>query len=328
METAVRPTAKQVAHAAGVSISAVSRAFSPGAPIDPIKRQRILSVASELGYANPARRSAEAVSAGTVTLVAGDLSNPFYPMVLDRLSRSLQEIERQLLVYAIPPQADMDDLTSKIIAARPNAVVVTSARLTSSMARSCRQHGIRVLLLNRIQRDVRVNAVACDNYAGGQDVARYLMARGRRRIGFVGGVPDTSTHRDRAAGFYDALREAGLSVFCESSGGFSYRGGYAAAMSMFSGERPDALFCCNDIMALAAIDAARECGLSVPVDISVVGFDDIPMAAWTSYRLTTVRQPINRMIDEVIDLIGHPSRPIDETVTRILPGKLMIRASS
>jgi DNA-binding LacI/PurR family transcriptional regulator len=330
MEITLKPTAKQVAHDAGVSLAAVSRAFSPGSSIDPVKRQRILQVAAQLGYTSPARRTAEVISAGTVTLVAGDLANPFYPLVLDTLAKALQAVGRQLLVYAIPPQADMDQLTPQILAARPSALVVTSASLTSGMAIACRQHGIRVVLLNRIQRNVRVNAVACDNYAGGRDAATFLIGRGRRRIGFIGGIHNTSTHRDRADGFREALREGGQSVFAEEGGGYTYRGSYIAAQSLLTRQnRPDALFCCNDIMALAAIDAARELGLSAPEDVSIVGFDDIPMAGWRSYRLTTIRQPITRMISEVINLIqASKTVPLDETTTSILPGKLILRSSA
>ena len=326
----MKPTAKQVAHEAGVSIAAVSRAFSPGSSIDPLKRQRILQVAAQLGYSSPARRTAEVISAGTVTLVAGDLANPFYPLVLDTLAKALQAVGRQLLVYAIPPQADMDRLTPQILAARPSALVVTSASLTSGMANACRQHGIRVVLLNRIQRNVRVNAVACDNHAGGRDAALFLLGRGRRRIGFIGGISNTSTHRDRAEGFSEALRESGHSVLAEGNGEFTYRGSYGAVLSLLTAKNPpDALFCCNDIMALAAIDAARELGLSAPEDLSIVGFDDIPMAGWRSYRLTTIRQPITRMISEVVGLIQASNTvPLDETTTSILPGKLIVRGSA
>lgn len=326
----MKPTAKQVAHEAGVSISAVSRAFSPGSSIDADKRQRILQVAVQLGYTSPARRTAEVISAGTVTLVAGDLANPFYPLVLDTLAKALQAVGRQLLVYAIPPQTDMDQLTPQILAARPNALVVTSARLTSGMAQACRQHGIKVVLLNRIQRDVRVNAVACDNHAGGRDAATFLMTRGRRRIGLIGGIADTSTHRERVQGFCEVLQEGGQSILAEATGDYTYRGSYVAVQSMLSRkDRPDALFCCNDIMALAAIDAARERGLSVPADLSIIGFDDIPMAGWTSYRLTTIRQPVTRMVNEVVSLIHDGAHvPVDETTTSILPGKLMIRGSA
>ncbi|MET0747867.1 MAG: substrate-binding domain-containing protein [Rhizobium sp.] len=326
----MKPTAKEVAHAAGVSLSAVSRAFTPGSSLDAEKKKRILAAAAQVGYVSPARRTAEAIAAGTVTLVAGDLSNPFYPFVIETLAKQLQSKNRQLLVYALPSDVDVDAATPQIIASRPSAVIVTSTHFTSKMATACRQHGIRVILLNRIQRDARINAVACDNYAGGRDIAHYLLARGRRKIGFIGGLADTSTNFERARGFRERMHEEGRQIHVEADGAFDYRIAYAAAVALLTQrDPPDALFCCNDLMALAAIDAAREKGLSVPDDVAVVGFDDIPMAAWNSYRLTTIRQPVERMVQETLRLIeDFAGMAPDESATRILPGKLVIRASA
>jgi len=325
----MKPTAKQVAHAAGVSLSAVSRAFAPGASLDAEKKKRILAAAEAIGYVSPARRTAEAIAAGTITLVAGDLLNPFYPLVLDTLAKQLQLSSRQLLVYALPANEDVDAITAKILASRPAAVIVTSMHLSSGMARACRQHQIKVVLLNRIQRDMKINAVACDNYGGGRDVARFMLGRGRQRIGFIGGVTDTSTHVERARGFREMLREAGRAVHVEVTGNFAYHTAYSAAHELLGrADRPDALFCCNDIMALAAIDAARERGMRVGQDVAIVGFDDIPMAGWTSYRLTTIRQPVDRMIQEALSIIEDDTiQPSDPGSVRILPGKLIIRSS-
>lgn len=326
----MKPTAKQVAHAAGVSLAAVSRAFTPGAPLDPTKRKRILAAAESMGYISPARRTANAIAAGTITLVAGDLLNPFYPTVLDTLAKQLQESERQLLVYTMAANADVDAIIPQILAARPSAIIVTSTFLTSDMARACRQHQIKVVLLNRIQRDARINSVACDNYQGGRDMARRLLAQGYRKIGFIGGLANTSTHAERARGFQDLLAEAGRSIHVRAAGDFNYHDAYAAGMAVLSGgDPPDALFCCNDIMALAVMDAARERGLKIPDDLAVAGFDDIPMANWNAYRLTTIRQPVDRMVQEALELIDDPAiKPSDDGVTRILPGTLMARESA
>lgn len=324
----MKPTAKEVAYAAGVSLSAVSRAFAPGASLDPEKRKKILAAAETIGYISPARRTAEIIAAGTVTLVAGDLQNPFYPMVLDVLARRLQESRRQLLVYALPAHSDVDAATDQILASRPSAIIVTSAQLTSNMARACRQHQIKVVLLNRIQRDVRINAVACDNYQGGRDVGRLLLNRGYRKIGFVGGTANTSTHAERARGFRDALAEAGVSIHGQTSGDFDYRSGYVAGQALISRDPPNAIFCCNDIMALAVIDAARQHGLRVPDDLAVVGFDDIPMASWDAYRLTTIRQPVELMVQEALSIIDDPAiKPNYHGITRMLSGTLIERQS-
>jgi DNA-binding LacI/PurR family transcriptional regulator len=326
----MKPTAKQVAHAAGVSIAAVSRAFTPGAPIDADKRRRILAVAGEIGYISPARRTAEVIAAGTVTLVAGDLLNPFYPTVLDALARQLQDGGRQLLVYALPAATNVDAVTEQILASRPSGIIVTSAHLTSKMTRTCRQHQIKVVLLNRIQRDIRINAVACDNYQGGRDIGRLLLNRGYRKVGFVGGIVDTSTHAERARGFRDVLAEAGQSIYTQVHGDFNYQDAYQAGLKLLSAAgRPDAIFCCNDIMALAVVDAARECGVQVPADVAIAGFDDIPMAGWNSYRLTTVRQPVERMVQEALNLIDDATlRPSDDGITRLLSGSLVERESA
>lgn len=326
----MKPTAKQVAHIAGVSLSAVSRAFTPGAPLDEAKRKRILAVAEQLGYQGPASRTAAIVGANTVTLVSGNLLNPFYPLILETLARQLQESGRHLLVYALASGANVDTITAQILAARPSAVIVTSANLTSNMARACRQHQIKVVLLNRRQIDFRINAVTCDNYQGGRDVGRLLLDRGYRRNAFLGGIPDTSTHVDRLRGFRDVLADAGLAIHSEWSGDFSYQSGYAAGISLASASsRPEAVFCCNDIMALGVIDAARKCGLTLPDDLAVVGFDDIPQADWEPYRLTTVRQPVERMVQEALSLIDDPSiKASDNGLTRLLTGELILRQSA
>ncbi|MBO9198579.1 substrate-binding domain-containing protein [Rhizobium sp. 16-449-1b] len=326
----MKPTAKQVAHAAGVSIAAVSRAFTPGAPIDPDKRRRILGIAEEIGYISPARRTAKVIAAGTVTLVAGDLLNPFYPTVLDALARNLQDGGRQLLVYALAAATNVDAATDQILAARPSAIIVTSANLTSKMAQACRQHQIKVVLLNRVQRDIRINAVACDNYQGGRDIGQLLLRRDRRKIGFLGGVANTSTHIERARGFREVLAEAGRSIHVQANGNFNYQSAYEAGLELLSStEPPDAIFCCNDIMALAVVDAARERGIRIPDELAVVGFDDIPMASWNSYRLTTVRQPVEHMVREALRLIDDPDiKPSDDGITRLQAGQLVVRETA
>ncbi|MGP4689541.1 LacI family DNA-binding transcriptional regulator [Agrobacterium pusense] len=326
----MKPTAKQVAHAAGVSIAAVSRAFTPGAPIDQEKRKRIFAVAERIGYISPARRTAKVVSAGTVTLVAGSLHNPFYPLVVDTLAKQLQETDRRLLVYALPADSNVDTITEQVLAARPSAIIITSAYLTSNMARACRQHQIKVVLLNRIQRDIRVNAVSCDNYQGGRDAGRLLLERGSLRTGLIGGIANTSTHAERVRGFRDILAEAGKAIHVQATGDYNYEVAKITAAEMLSSPgRPDAIFCCNDIMALGTIDAAREIGLRVPEDVAVVGFDDIPMASWSSYRLTTIRQPVERMIQEAVNLIDDPSvKAGDDGSLRMLSGNLIVRHSA
>ena len=171
-------------------------------------------------------------------------------------------------------------------------------------------------------------AVCCDNYGGAQQIAERFLTGGRQRIAFMGGRRDTSTHLERMRGFRDRLEDAGRVFAQQLDGEFDYRRAYAAAQEMLARRPlPDAVFCANDIMAIAVLDAARIAGASVPDDLAVVGFDDIPMAAWESYRLTTVRQPLRRMLDQAVDIILASDGSEEIGDIRILPGELQVRES-
>lgn len=321
-------TAKLVAVRAGVSAAAVSRAFQPGAPLAAAKRAEILRIARDLGYAPPADRGLSRLRTRSVSLVAGDLTNPFYAGVLELLSHELHKSGRRLMLHAIPPGETVDVAMEQVLGYRPGAAIVTSARMSSELVRRCRERDLPVVLLNRVQPDSRMTAVTCDNHAGGRLVASRFIGDGRVRIGHMTGLPDTSTHIERTRGFLDRLAEAGMEPIVTVCGSFSYAGGLRAAARMLDGPiPPDAAFCENDVMALAMIDAARMRGLRIPEDLAVIGFDDISMAGWRSYRLTTVRQPIRRMIAEALTLIEQLREEGADSggAIRVLPVELVAR---
>lgn len=325
-----RVSARHVAEAAGVSLAAVSRAFQPESPIAPATRARILQAARRLGYRSPSARLLDGLTTGSVSLIAGDLANPFYSLAVELLAQGLHARGLRLVVHAIPPGGTADSVMAQVLAYRADAAIVTSATMSSKIARACQRQGMPVVLLNRVQPDAAMTAVTCDNFGGARQVAQLLAQGGRLRIAHMTGLANTSTHLERKRGFLDGLEAAGLAVFRTVQGQFSYPVARAAASALFAAAPlPDALFCENDIMALAAVDAARERGLRIPEDIAVIGFDDIPMASWQSYRLTTVRQPIRRMVAQTLDLIEalrHQPRP--EGTIRILPVELIRRATA
>lgn len=322
-------TAKDIAHAAGVSQAAVSRAFNPTASIKPGKREMILKVAREMGYEPPALRSLTEAGSGAIALIAADLDNPFYPVAADMLAKALFKRGWHLILYTVPQGQTVDDVLRNVLKFKPEAAIVASATLSSSVVAACRRQGMPIILFNRTQHDPNATAVVCDNYAGGRMIARRFLEQGRCRIAFIGGVQDTSTHRERLRGFEDALAEAGASVFAQTNGRFSYQGGRSAARDLLhQSHRPDAIFAANDVMALATIDVARTLGLSIPDELAIIGFDDIPMASWESYRLTTVRQPTERMVTDALELIDMQlsDRSIEGTV-RTSPVRLVLRDS-
>lgn len=322
-----RPTARDVAQAAGVSLASVSRAFQPDAPVAAEKRRRILAVAERLGYRSPAARSIERLGTGAVSLIAGDLTNPFYAHAIELLAHGLYERGMRLVLHAIPPGHTADSVMKQVLAYRSDAAILTSATMSSSLVRACREQRMPVILLNRVQPDATMTAVTCDNYGGARRVAQHLLSLGRLRIAHMTGLPDTSTHLERRRGFLDGLGAESAAVFRTIPGHFSHARAYEAASELFSAAvLPDALFCENDIMALAAVDRIRELGLRVPEDVAVIGFDDIQMASWQSYRLTTVRQPIREMIGQTLDLIENlrAGAELGGTI-RILPTELILR---
>jgi DNA-binding LacI/PurR family transcriptional regulator len=300
-------TAKEVAREVGVSQSAVSRAFTENASISPAMRARVLRVAERLAYKpNAMARTLITRRSGIVGIVMGDLTNPFYPEVLELLSKRLQRSNLQTLLFNIPPGKEVDDELPLLLQYQVDAVVITSATVSSAMARTCAARGIPVVLFNRYVPGSDVHAVSCDNYEGGRLIARYLVERHHRRVVYVAGKRDTSTTLDRERGFLDQLGELGHSLWGrEETTEYTHEEGRAATLRLLQGRRrPDAIFYANDIMAIGGLDTIRsELKLRVPEDLSIVGFDDIQMANWASHSLSTVRQPIAEMVEKTAALL-------------------------
>lgn len=325
-------TSLDVARAAGVSQSAVSRAYTPGASIAPETRDHILAVAQALGYnPRPALRTGSGNALPAVAIVMADITNPFYPEVLEAFALRLREHDLVAQLYCVPRGVEVDTVIPELFHHRVAGVVVTSATLSSDLARTCRERRLPVVLFNRSVPSSDVTSVACDNYAGGRQVAELLLRSGHDRIAFLAGREDTSTNRERERGLRDGLAAENREVFAREVGFYTYERALDATRRLMAlKRRPDAIFCANDIMALAAIDVvSREAGLRIPDDVSIVGFDDIAMAAWPAYRLTTVRQRVEVMIDETIELLHRlMANPESAGVTRLITGTLIERATA
>jgi DNA-binding LacI/PurR family transcriptional regulator len=324
-------TSNEVARAAGVSQSTVSRAFNRQDVVSQATLQRIRSIADALGYRpNELARSLISRKSNMIGIVMGDILNPFYPAVLNAFTHNLQQLGRRVLLFSVPAGHDVDDVLPQLMQYQVAGVVITSATLSSHMAESFAQGGTPVVLFNRTVYGDAVNSVCCANEAGARVVARLLLEAGHRRFGLIGGLASTSTHIERKKAFAKEIRRHGIEALREEPGANTYEGGYHAARQLLSGKnRPDALFCISDIMALGALDAARrELSLSVPGDVSIVGFDDITAASWPSYDLTTVRQPVDAMVSETIAiLLNQMDRPAEPVSVRV-PGQLIVRSSA
>lgn len=332
-----RVTSIDVARLAGVSQSAVSRAFTPGTSISQHARRKVFEAAKALNYVpNSIARSLITKRSNIIAMVVGDLRNPFYVQVLDQLSKVLQHREVQVLVFRVANGSEVDNALLAVLQYQVDGIVITSAQISRKMAEICAERDIPVIMFNRYVADLKVNSICCNNVRGGQQAARALIDAGGKRFAAITGDRDAAAVQDRVHGFTDQIVAAGFALpdIKTDCGHYTYQGGYEAAIRIFADTgpdtRPDALFCLNDIMAMGALDALRlTIGLRVPEDVLVIGFDDIPEASHPNYRLTTVRQPLERMIAKTMTLLGL-DRDAQETLTTpalFFEGELIQRAT-
>lgn len=329
-------TSRDVARLAGVSQSAVSRTFTPGASVAEDTRRKVLEAARRLGYRpNAHARSLITGRSRIVGLVVSYIGNLFYPVVLERMAKRLQEAGYHLLLF-VSDGSDADELVDTLLEYKVDGIVLTEVTLSSTLAQRCTQASIPVVLFNRVMggdATVSVTSVRSDNTAGAREVASFLVAGGHERIAFIAGQEDASTNLERERGFRQGLAQAGRHLHSRAVGGYDFAQARLAVRELFTGQaaRPDAVFVASDHMAIAAIDALRhDLGLRVPEDVSVVGFDDVPQSAWSAYRLTTVAQPLDAMLAATTELIersfGNDSPSAGREI--VLAGRLIVRASA
>ncbi len=329
-------TSLQVAERAGVSQSAVSRVFTPGASVSKKTVEKVRKAADELGYRpNVLARAMVSGKSRIIGLVVAYLDNYFYPEALEILSNALQEQGYHVLVFMASQTAgDIDTVVEEILDYQVDGIVTASVAMSSDLSRKCLQAGVPVVHFNRFEDAHGVSSVSSDNFAGGQELARFLVAGGHKKIAYIAGWEGASTQRDREAGFRTGLADLGHSLFARGVGDFDVDHARAAANAMFNvtpENRPDAVFVANDHMAFAVMDELRfGLNLKIPEDVSVVGFDDVPPAAWRAYDLTTMRQRANLMVAETVDaLLAHIKNPRESAPRQVaISAPLIVRGSA
>jgi DNA-binding LacI/PurR family transcriptional regulator len=328
---ATKVTAFDVARVAGVSQSAVSRVFTPGASASPATVAKVREAAEKLGYRpNPLARAMITGRTRIIGLVVAYLENQFYPMALERLSRALQERGYHILVFMAENATDrVTEVVQELIDYRVDGIITASVSMSNDLTARLLALGIPVVNFNRGQDDPRLTDVTSDNVAGAARATGFLIAGGHRRIAHIMGWQGSSTGRDRAEGFRQAMAAAGLEPVAMVDGMYARETAAEVTRALWQAHRPDAIFVGNDHMAFAVMDTLRfELGLRVPEDVSVIGYDDVPMADWPAYALTTIRQPVNRMVTATVEaILGLIDGTADPQKTRI-DGPLMVRRSA
>jgi len=325
-------TSQQVAERAGVSQSAVSRVFTPGASASAKTVNKVRQAANELGYRpNVLARAMVSGKSRIIGLVVAYFENQFYPDALEKLSNALQHRGYHVLIFLADKTAgNIDAVVDEILDYQVDGIIAASVAMSSDLSKRCRAAGVPMVLFNRSQDGVAMSSVTSDNYAGGRKIAEFLLAAGHRKIGHIAGWEGASTQRDREAGFIAALAEHGVTLHARAIGDFTMERAAEGTRAMFANDPPEAVFVANDHMALAVLDTLRfELGLDVPGDVSVVGYDDVPASSWPSYDLTTVRQPANRMVAETVEILMDQIEQGTTDPRRIaIDGPLILRRSA
>lgn len=331
-------TSIDVARKAGVSQSSVSRAFSKPpteSGVSEAMQQRIFKAAEELGF-RPNAMTLTSITRRSriIALLFSYLDNPFYALALEKLCLALQKKGYRALVFMIPDTlSKVEEIVEEMIEHRVDGIATASIEISSDLIENCRRQDIPVVMFNRVQDVKNVAAVSTDNIGGARQIARYLIAGGHKRIAMLGGWEGASTNRDREFGFRTELDAQGVRLHGYARGDFDLTSAAQATRSLFDvsqEERPDAVFVTNDYMAFQSMSVLRhDLGLSVPGDVSIIGFDDVPRASAPEYALTTFRQPLNRMIEQTVDSLIRSIETRDDEPSRVtLPGRLVERASA
>jgi DNA-binding LacI/PurR family transcriptional regulator len=301
-----RLTAREVAERAGVSVSAVSRTFTAGASVAPATRERVLVAARELGYRpNLLAQSLMTGRTRLIGLVSNNFDNPAFMEIFDLFTRRLQAQGLRPLLANLSGTSGTLSALHMLQQYNVDGVILASSTLPQALISGCRTAGIPMVHAFGRARSLRGAAVAgVDNVAGGRLAAETLLDHGYRRIAFLGGPRTATSTVDRLAGLKAGLSAHGVALQQTVFGAsYSHPSGQALMRGLLRKGGFDAVFCGDDILAMGALDACLEARITVPAQMGVLGFNDIAMAAWPAYGLTTIRQPIGDIITAAVDMI-------------------------
>lgn len=296
--------AKDVAKLAGVSQSSVSRVFFGGASVSENTRKKVLAAAEELGYSpNEFARSLITNKTRIIGLVMKGVKNPFYPKVLKEFTSHFKKLGYSILfVHTNNDEIQKEDVET-LLNYSVAGVIITDATLSLKVTEDFKKNKIPLVLFNRKVEGQHFFTVGTNNLAAGRKIAEYLIQKGCSDMVYISGERNTSTSIEREKGFSEVLEKHQLG-YQQYDSDFSYEGGYNTAKMIIQKRKiPSAFFVANDIMALGVLDALRENTIQVPAETKVVGFDNIDMAGWPIYSLTTWEQPISEMVEKTVKYV-------------------------
>ncbi|MGG1400963.1 LacI family DNA-binding transcriptional regulator [Bacillus salipaludis] len=296
--------AKDVAKLAGVSQSTVSRVFFGGVSVSEKTRKKVLAAAEELGYSpNEFARSLITNKTKIIGLVMKGVNNPFYPQVLKEFTTHFKRLGYSIIfVHTNNDEIQKEDI-EMLLNYNVAGVIITDALLSLKVSEDFKKNKIPLVLFNRKAKEQDFFSVGTNNLEASRQIADYLIKKGCSDMVYISGERNTSTSIEREKGFSEVLKKHQL-TYKRFESDYSYEGGYQTAKEIIQkGDISSAFFVANDIMALGVLDALRERSIEVPLRTKVVGFDNIDMAGWPNYNLTTWEQPITKLVEETVKYV-------------------------
>lgn len=336
------PTIKDVAHRSGVSIATVSAVINDAAWVPDITRARVETAIEELNYRpNRLARSLKTRRSYTIGVIVSDLTNPFYTDVVRSLSHELRKHDRSLVLCDSDHRfTEGEENYRMLLEKQVDAVVLIGDCVRQEVVEKIVRENPRVPVV-AIERDYAIDEVSkllVDSEQGAFDATMHLIEQGFTRIGMISGPltgPGSKSYGrlHQYGGYRRALQVAGIEFDSRRvvDGDFRFNGGQSAMRRLFElADRPDAVFAANDMMALGAMDAAREEGLTIPDDIAVIGYDDVPIAAHTSPPLTTMAIPKKQLGLAAAQAVLHQLENARAATSerRIFSAELIVRQSA
>jgi LacI family transcriptional regulator len=324
-------TIADVARAAGVSITTVSRVLSPGAVPHPVRAdtaERVRLAARELNFTpSPLARGLAARRSGLIGLIVPDLADPHYPQIAGGVEDGAREIDMAVLICnTFGELTRLNEYLQVLELRRVEAIVLSGGTsLNEQGLRALEQVSVPLVLIGRPAIASRWPYVTIDNRTGARDATQHLVERGRRHIVHLAGPRAQTTMADRANGYLDAMEDARTEVI-ETSGAAD-DGESRFRRRLESREPVDAVFAATDRLAVAAMSAAADARLHIPNDLAVIGFDDIPLARYWRPSLSTMAQPAELLGDVAMDMVQRLAAG-DDVEPVVLKAELRAREST
>jgi DNA-binding LacI/PurR family transcriptional regulator len=325
-------TIRDVAHHAGVSHQTVSRVINDSERVRPETRARVESAIAELGYRpNAMARSMARGRSGILACIAPNLTDFTFASLINGAETAVREHGYFLLSTTAQDEATFTDLINELVSGnRIEGLLVINPYADGRYQKL--PHDFPIVFAGARPREDGVNSVALDDKTVAQIATQHLIDLGHRQIGLITGPLAEDCSQDRCQGYETILQAAGITQAPELviEGDWSVRSGYDALMQFAQmGQIPSAIFAQNDLMAAGVLRAARDIGVNVPGQLSVIGIDDIPMSAYMTPPLTTLKQDfqtIGRAAGNLlVDAITYPERPCQHS---LIPAQLVIRRST